>query len=346
MLHVDSSDHRPTLSATVDGVDEVKEGSTPTPTPPPYKRQCRRRRRCHRPSMDVMFVTPEQTKFFALVRRRRFESPEMFVLTQFITIRNNRSEEAMRERMEPSLIEHVKSLWFAQGERCGFTGWQLKCDGEAIRSNSPRLPSVVRVDVDRPWSIGNVTIVCRAVRPFVSTIGVSMCKEVAVAAAPYITFRRSRPDLDNTKACERWYDECIRSGDVPCEYAMADVDSLVPIFYRTRSRCPDAVDLRSAPEELAFAEHCARLCIGQRLRCALTGMRMSPSFDNPALWPSVDRIDNSKPHVEGNVVISMRWFNNTRKSITIEALHEILLEAFFSNTHALQKQWCNNNNEK
>jgi hypothetical protein len=281
----------------------------------------------HTPSTGM--ITTEQTTFFMTIKKKRFESPEMFILSKFLNLRSKRSESAVKERMNPALMDHVKSLWKTQNGKCAFTGWDLRCDKEAAAKESMMLACVVRIRVDLPWSIGNIGVVCKAASTLTGVCGIYGGRKFAESAVPFIQFRRQYRELGHITACEQWDKVNAARGEVNSMLEKIDTHTLKSLFYEKRlSKCGTG-DVRSRENELAFAEHCADLFVAQRARCALTGIPIDQTAQNIFFRPSADRIDNCKQHMEGNVVITTTHVNIMRGSLSIEGFQEMLFVAAF-----------------
>ena len=94
---------------------------------------------------------------------------------------------------------------------------------------------------------------------------------------------------------------------------------------RLRIRSQRTFDRKHGVEFDITIDDLMQLYERQHGRCAITGLSMVASFkDLKAI--SIDRIDNERGHVKGNVQLVCQWVNLARKDHTTDELNAVLTE--------------------
>lgn len=101
------------------------------------------------------------------------------------------------------------------------------------------------------------------------------------------------------------------------------------IIYMCKGTSLRTMDKYLARNDDSLLDHCIDLYYEQQGLCALSGLRMTySSKPNEPCQISIDRIDNSKNYVKGNVRLVCFWINNAMGSSTLDSLL-----FFLSNIH-------------
>jgi hypothetical protein len=280
-------------------------------------------------------VAREKVLLYAAAKEKRFRSPEAYVRFRFLTLKwqKKTADPTTGARVSDRMIEHVESLWQSQGGKCAFTGAPLEWYEDADSGPSSGLVSIARRKrTSDLWD--NLCLVCRRAAPILSILALEEAQRLVHSAVEFLRFGRAHASSSVLDICSLWDKSTT---PIPC--AMPAVCELEAYFFHCRTR-RRRKDTRSTEEEWKFAAHCAGLYVRQGGRCTLTGHFMplpmymdgrwaaiSPISELQLTRPSIDRIDNALPHIEGNVTITSLVANKGRSRLTIPEFQAMLADA-------------------
>jgi hypothetical protein len=166
------------------------------------------------------------------------------------------------------------------------------------------------------------------VKCIIAQLGLLATRKYAKETTKFVEFAK-KVNLHGkfSEACAAWDNECRKTNGIR-EWQYPSREEVKGVFEIIRYRRADwngANDRRLEREEDEFAHHCSSLYVSQHCRCAITGMQVE--LKNTLLSPfslSVDRLDNTKRHIEGNVIITTHWANRARSNLSVFEFWELL----------------------
>jgi hypothetical protein len=230
-----------------------------------------------------------------------------------------------------SVIEHAKKLWIAQEGKCKVTGRPLVITKEdvAIKPHASLTVACLRKnEYGDAWVEGNIALVCSGIRGFIAKVGFDNAIVIARSVVRFALFQKDHNNIFKEDTFEMWDKACAsESGIIPWEGMTREVRRDLKKQFMTGKTVDDDIAVLPGTKQLkkTIVRHAIDLYCIQRGRCAISGTLFEVgSSARPMYKPSVDRIDCSKPHGIGNIMLTTRHINHSRSNLDISEFFQLI----------------------
>jgi hypothetical protein len=271
-------------------------------------------------------LDPNTSAFFGHALHHKYDSPQSFIRVKCVSTRKKRDVNLSTYRSKPEVVDKIVSLWDKQQGKCALTGRSMVWRKEDIQRSPGSVISIGSIEGGHLWTEDTAILLCAEARTLVHFLGMNTAINVARCAVPFIELCTSHPTLTREEQLCLWDGICASHGETPWIFSQEIKNIVTRKFSDVRLyQTPGQKDRRENGEELAYINYCVNIMGKQKGRCAITGIPMDTTTWG-VLKPSVDRIDCTKPHIEGNVQIVCYAINNARESQAIQQFWDLLVD--------------------